>query len=106
MADVFPPPKATGRPRANLRSVLDGILWIFCTGSQGRDLPQAEFGAWETVYCWFNRWTSDGTLDEILTRMKSAMAETEAFDHELWCIEGSVVQAHRCASAVGKNRPV
>lgn len=41
-----------------------------------------------------------------LTRMKSAMAETEAFDHELWCIEGSVVQAHRCASAVGKNRPV
>jgi len=111
VSDVFPPPKATGRPRANLRNVLDGVMWILCTGSQWRDLPKAEFGSWETVYCWFNQWTSDGTLDEILRRLKAAMAETEAFDHELWCIDGSVVRAHRCASGGGKkatpaNRPI
>ena len=103
IAGVFPPPKATGRPRANLRNVVDSVLWILCTGAQWRDLPQAEFGAWETVYCWFNRWTSDGTLDEIVRRLQAALAETESFDHELWCIDGSVVRAHRCAAGGGKK---
>ena len=103
LAGVFPPPKGTGRPRSNLRNVVDAVLWILCTGSQWRDLPKAEFGSWETVYGWFNDWTSDGTLDEILGRLKAAMAETESFDHELWCIDGSVIRAHRCAGGGGKK---
>ncbi len=55
LAGVFPPPKRTGRPRSNLRNIVDAIMWILCTGSQWRDFPQAEFGAWETAYCWFHR---------------------------------------------------
>ena len=85
------------------RNIVDAMLWILCTGSQWRDLPEAEFGSWETVYCWFNRWASDNTLDEILLRLKAAMAETESFDHELWCIDGSAIRAHRCASGGGKK---
>lgn len=103
VSEVFPPPKGTGRPRSNLRNIVDAMLWILCTGSQWRDLPEAEFGSWETVYCWFNRWASDNTLDEILLRLKVAMAETESFDHELWCIDGSAIRAHRCASGGGKK---
>lgn len=103
IAGIFPPPKPMGRPRANLRNMVDGILWILCTGAPWRDLPEAEFGPWETVFGWFNDWTSDGTLDEILGRLKAAMAETGAFDHDLWAIDGSVIRAHRCATGGGKK---
>lgn len=102
IAEAFPPPAKTGRPRADLRDMVDGILWLLKAGSPWRDLPQ-EFGPWETVYTWFDRWTSDGTLDEILRRLKAAMSETEDFDHNLWCIDGTVVRAHRCAAGGGKK---
>jgi transposase len=103
IAAVFPPPAKTGRPRADLRKMVDGILWILRTGAPWRDLPEEEYGPWETVYTWFDAWTSDGTFDEILDRLKAAMTETEAFDHELWCIDGTVVRAHRCAAGGGKR---
>jgi transposase len=102
IAEVFPTPAKTGRPRADLRDMVDGILWLLKAGSPWRDLPE-EFGPWETVYTWFDRWTSNGTLDEILRRLKAAMTETEDFDHELWCIDGTVVRAHRCAAGGGKK---
>ena len=86
IADIFPPPKNTGRPRADLRNVVDALVWMLCTGTPWRDLPEAEFGPWETVFGWFN-----------------TMAETEAFDHDLWAIDGSVVRAHRCATGGGKK---
>ena len=104
IASVFPPPANTGRPRADLRQMVDGILWILRTGAPWRDLPEAEFGPWETVYTWFDRWTSDGTLDEILDRLKAAMTDTETFDHELWCIDGTIIRAHRCAGGGGKKK--
>jgi transposase len=104
IASVFPPPAKTGRPRANPRQMMDAILWILRTGAPWRDLPEAEFGPWETVYTWFDQWTSDGTLDEILDRLKAAMTDTKTFDHELWCIDGTIVRAHRCAAGGGKKK--
>src|SRR5689334_2595112 len=108
---VFPLAKSTGRPRSKLRNVIDAILWIPRTGAQWRDLPKSEFGPWETVYGHFNKWASDGTLDEIFVRLKEAMADSESFDHELWCIDGSVARAHHCAGGGGKktiraNQPI
>ena len=97
VAPVFPPPANTGRPRSDLRQVVDGVLWILRTGAPWRDLPEEEYGPWETVYTWFNQWNSDGTLDEIVDRLKAAMTDSETFDHELWCIDGTIVRAHRCA---------
>lgn len=108
---MFPARKRTGRPRSDFRNVVDAIFWILRTGAQWRDLPRSDFGPWETVYGWFNTWTSDGTLDKILLRLKAAMADSETFDHELWCIDGTVARAHRCVGGGGKkttraNRPI
>ncbi len=59
--DLFPKPAATGRPPRNPRDMMDGIFWILRTGSPWRDLPE-EFGAWSTVWDYFDRWNADGTL--------------------------------------------
>lgn len=98
--DVFPPPAPTGRPRVCRRKVVDGILWMLRTGAPWRDPPE-EFGKWGTVYDLFTTWNADGTLDAILARLRAGRAE--AMDHQLWCVDGTVIRAARCAAGAKKG---
>lgn len=102
VADVFPEPAATGRPRRDPRQVLDGILWVLRTGSPWRDVPP-EFGTWKTCWRMFDTWNADGTLAEILRRLQARFVAAGAIDEELWCIDGTTVRAARCATGGGKK---
>jgi transposase len=102
IVDAFPPGAKTGRPRRDPRSLLDGILWVLRTGSPWRDLP-AEFGPWQTAWRMFDEWNAQGILAEILHRLQSAFMAAGAIDEELWCIDGTIVRAHRCAAGGGKK---
>ena len=64
MLDCFYPSAWTGRPRADLRLVLDGIIHRLRSGCQWRRLPE-RFGAPSTVHGWFQRFAADGFLEEI-----------------------------------------
>jgi putative transposase len=61
---LLPPPKPRGRPRADLRAVLDGILYLVRSGCQWRLLPH-DFPPWSTVHTWYRRWRADGTWEAI-----------------------------------------
>ena len=103
IADLFPAPKrGAGRPSADPRRMMDGVLWILNTGAQWRDVPP-ELGPKSTVWDHFNRWNRDGTLVAVLDRLRG---EVE-IDEELWCVDGTSVRAARCAAGGGKktNRP-
>lgn len=100
--DLFPEPAATGRPPRDRRMVVDGILWIVRTGSPWRDLPE-EFGPWQTAWRLFDQWNGDGTLDEILQRLQAAHADAGEISTNLWCIDGTIVRAARCAGGGGKK---
>lgn len=103
ISDCFPEPKPTGRPPMPARQAMDGICWILRSGSPWRDLPK-ELGPWETVYAHFNRWSSDGTLARVFTRLKERFSKDDRFDHSLWSIDGTIVRAHRCAGGGGKKK--
>ncbi|HEB79477.1 MAG TPA: IS5 family transposase [Rhodospirillales bacterium] len=98
IADIFPEPKRTGRPPRDRRQVVNGILWILRTGSPWRDLPEA-FGPWATVWDLFDKWNEDGTLQAILDRLRSQVK----IDEKLWCIDGTIVRAAKCAAGGGKK---
>ena len=98
ISDVFPEPKRTGRPPRDRRQVMDGILWILRTGSPWRDLPDA-FGPWATVWDLFDTWNHDGTLQAILKRLRGQVE----IDKQLWCIDGTIVRAAKCAAGGGKK---
>ena len=102
IADVFPAPALTGRPPRDRRSVVNGILWILRTGAPWRDLPEA-FGPWQTVWDLFNKWNADGTLDEVLRRLKADHVAAGEIDQELWCVDGTTIRAARCAAGGGKK---
>lgn len=100
--DVFPPRARTGRPPRDRREIVDGILWILRTGSPWRDLPE-EIAPYQTVWEWFDRWNADGTLDEILNRLRAAHVDVGEIDEELWCVDGTTIRAARCAAGGGKK---
>ncbi len=98
VADLFQSTATTGRPPRDRRQVFDGILWILNTGSAWRDLPP-EFGPWKTVWTVFDQWNHNGTLAKALSRLQGQ----SQIDSELWCIDGTVVRAHKCAAGGGKK---
>lgn len=98
VASVIPKSKGGGRPARDRRTLLDGMLWILRTGAPWRDLPQ-EFSPWQTVWRVFDQWNGDGTLDKVLRSLQGEIR----IDTELWCIDGSVVRAARCAAGGGKK---
>ncbi len=100
--DLFPSPAWTGRPRRERRTIIDGILWILRTGSPWRDLPVA-FGPWQTVWRLFDQWNADGTLDAILDHLRADAADAGEIDDQLWCVDGTVVRAAKCAAGGGKK---
>lgn len=102
ISDIFPPPAKTGRPPVDRRTVVNGALWILRTGAPWRDLPE-EFGRWGTVWDLFDRWNADGTWDKILHRLRAACIDAGEVDQELWCIDGTIVRAARCAAGGGKK---
>jgi len=95
-------PSRRGRPWAPHRKVIDAALWILRTGSPWRDLPES-FGAWETVYGRFRRWSRDGTWDKILADLQADLRDNGEIDMELWCVDGTITRAARCAGGAPKK---
>ncbi len=99
---LFPKRAETGRPPVDRRLVFDGILWILRTGAPWRDLPE-EFGKWQTTWRLFNQWTSDGRLTQFSTCFVLPTLMRGKIDSELWCVDGTIVRAARCAAGGGKK---
>ena len=73
---LLPAAKRLGRPRtADLREVLNGILYIATTGCQWRLLPK-DFPPMTTVQRFFYRWRDDGIWDSVNHALVMTARET------------------------------
>lgn len=97
---VFLPPerpKKAGRPWSPHRRVINGILWVIVVGSPWPDLPE-EFGNWKTVYNRFRRWRQEGLWDRMMKCLLHRLDREGLIDRDLWCVDGSLIRAHRAAA--------
>jgi Putative transposase of IS4/5 family (DUF4096) len=68
---LLPPQKPpSGRPRRDHRAVLSGILWVLGTSSSWRDLPEEEFGPWQTIYGRYRKWHEEGLWQRITEALR------------------------------------
>src|SRR5947209_6396404 len=106
IASLFPDPTRRGKPgrprQQEQRSIVNGILWVLHTGAPWRDLPE-RYGPWQTVFTRFNGWRRDGTWVRIVTSLLDELDDQGQIDHDLWCIDGSVIRASRAAAGAGKR---
>jgi transposase len=96
-----------GHPFNDPRPLVNGILWVLHTGAPWRDLPE-RYGHWETVFKLFNRWREDGTWVRLVISLLDELDDNDRIDHDLWCIDGSLIRATPAAAGAsdkGSERP-
>lgn len=57
-----------GRPRANLRQVMNGIFYVLRTGCQWKAVP-SYYGSGSTVHRYFQEWTQRGMFGTLWKQM-------------------------------------
>ncbi len=62
---LLPQNGGRGRPWRDHRTVIEGMLWVHASGASWRELPEEEFGAWQTIYDRYNRWRKEGLWQQI-----------------------------------------
>lgn len=102
IAPLLPPRETQGTYFHDHRRILNGMLYRLCTGCGWRDLPE-RYGPWSTVASRQRRWTREGLWDRILEALQRELADTGQIEWTLWCIDGSVVRAHKHAAGAGKK---
>jgi transposase len=80
-------PAKTGRPRAGLRLMLDGIIFRLRTGCQWNQMPE-RFGASSTLHDWFQRYVKDGVLTEIWADLVAECEELGGVEWEWQAADG------------------
>ncbi|HDS0960209.1 MULTISPECIES: IS5 family transposase [Pseudomonas] len=102
VSDLFIETHGRGRPRLSDSLMLDGVLWVLCSGAAWRDMPD-RLGPWSTVYQRFRGWRNQGTFDQMLNRLHLRLNEQGLIDLQTWMIDSTAVRATRASSGAGKK---
>jgi transposase len=99
----LPRPARTGRPRADDRRTVEGILYVLITGCRWQDLPR-EYGAPTTVWRWLRRWGEEGVWERIWHTALSRLDMQGNLDWSMALLDGSFVPAKKGGEHVGLTR--
>ena len=91
-----PPRRADrrGRPWADSRALLNGMLWVLRTGAQWQDLP-SRYGSKSTAHRRFQQWVSAGVFEQILTALANDLRDRGELDLSECFIDGTFVSAKK-----------
>lgn len=81
-------PQRRGRPWADDRDVLNGILWILRTGAAWRDLPD-RYPSKATCHRRFQTWCRDGTLARIHQELLRQLDHKNKIDWSETFVDGT-----------------
>ncbi|MBV7674106.1 IS5 family transposase [Streptomyces halstedii] len=86
-----------GRPFADHRRIIEGIIYRYRTGIPWRDLPREAFGPWQTVWKRHRRWAADGTWDTVLAQLTSQADSIGGIDWTV-SVDSTINRAHQHAT--------
>lgn len=90
-----------GRPRADDRRVLNGMVWKVRSGAPWRDVP-ARYGPWPSIYTRFRRWAMTGVFADMLAVLQAHAHDRGDIDW-LVAIDSTMVRAHQSAAGASKR---
>jgi transposase len=96
IAPLLPPPKARGRPRADNRRTINGILWILRSGARWRDLPP-RYGSRSTCHRRLQEWQDQGVWEGIRLTFLSHLDTRAKLDWSRAFLDGSFVPGKKGA---------
>src|SRR5215831_3580436 len=100
---LLPAPARTGRPRADDRRTIEGILYVLTTGCRWQDLPR-EYGAPTTVWRRLKQWGEEGIWEHIWRAALAALDLRGELDWSMAFLDGSFVPAKKGGDKVGLTK--
>jgi transposase len=88
------PRKGRGRPRADNRNTLNGILYVLRTGCRWQDVPR-EYGSPTTCWRRLKTWEGDGTWERIWRSLLALLDELGKLEWATAFLDGSFVPAKK-----------
>jgi len=99
----FWPRKKEGRPTADWRRALDGIIFRMRSGCQWDQLPK-EFGSKSTVHDWFQRWNKGGVMEKIWAKLVADCEELGGVHWDWQSADGATAKARFGGIASDRTR--
>jgi len=96
IAPHLPPPKPMGRPRADDRKTLEGILWVLRSGARWQDVPR-EYGSPTTCWRRLKEWEESGVWETLWRAILSVLEAEQKLDWAQAFLDGSFVPAKKGA---------
>jgi transposase len=91
---LLPPRKKRGRPRADDRRTLNGLLYVLRTGCRWEDVPR-EYGSPSTCWRRLKAWEEDGTWERIWRRLLTLLDDQDKIEWVRAFLDGSFVPAKK-----------
>lgn len=104
LLEYYPHAK-TGRPRCDMRKLVDGIIFRMRTGVQWNQLPR-EYGSDTTVHDWFQRFVRDGVFTRLWSVLIGSCEELNGVSWEWQAADGVLNKARFGGISSGKTRPI
>jgi transposase len=98
-----PPSPKGGRPRADDRECLEGILWLIRTGSRWQDIP-VDLPSGSTCWRRLQEWAGDDILAEIHAILLEELADLGAIDFEELLADATFIRTKKGATTLEKPR--
>src|SRR5260370_32416018 len=100
---LLPLPACTGRPRADGRRAVGGILYVLIRGCRWEDLPRV-YGAPTTVWRRLKCWGEEGVWERIWRAALATLDANGQLDWSLAFLDGSFAPAKRGGDKVGLTK--
>ncbi len=101
--ELRPKDDGRGRPVADTRSVLNGVLWVMRTGAPWAEMPQ-RYPPYQTCHRRFQRWAETGVLKQVVMKLADDLNERGRLDLTECFIDGSFAAAKKGALKPAKPR--
>ena len=96
IAPVLPRHKSRGRPRADDRRTVSGILWMLRSGARWKDLP-AKYGSRSTCHRRLREWQDQGVWERVRLKFLSNLDAQGQLDWSQAFLDGSFVPGKKGA---------
>ena len=101
IAPLLPQTRSRGRPFADNRQVLEGILWVLRSGARWRDLPP-QYPSASTCWRRLRDWEEQGVWLDLWRAFLSRLDRQQKLDWDQCFVDGSFAPAKKGATASEK----
>jgi len=98
-----PPSPKGGRPRADDRDCLEGILWVVRTGARWHDMP-VDLPSGSTCWRRLQEWAGDGVLHQIHATLIEELDELGQLDLDELFADATFIRAKKGAPTLARRR--